>query len=117
MHGHLEMVKYLFEKGAPINTDAIMMASYNGNLEMVKYLFEKGAPIDTDAIQYASIYDRIEVVKYLVGVNAPRSAEDSEKIEKIVQECREYRQELLTSLEYRLGHPSYIVLDYLEYSL
>ena len=127
-NGNIEVVKYLFEKGVPIDANAIMFASMYGHLEILKYLFEKGAPIDEWAIYYASLngasaiyhaLDRshLEIVKYLVSVNAPRFTQDSEKISVIIKSCREYRQELLTSLEYRLGHPSYIVLDYLEYSL
>ena len=39
------------------------------------------------------------------------------KIEEIIVEARKYRQELLSILEYKVGHPSCIVLDYLEYAL
>ena len=79
-------------------------------------MFEKGASIDANAIKWALCRGHIDIVKYLVSVGAPRHIQDSEKIEEIVQECRKYIQECLTSLEYKLGHPSYIVLDYLEYS-
>ena len=86
----------------------------NGHLETVKYLFEKGAPVDKYAINCASYSGHLEIVKYLVSVNAYIDTEDSKKI---ITDTRKYRQESLQILEYRLGHPSYIILDYLEYSL
>ena len=116
-YGHFEIVKYLFEKGAPISDWAISNASENGHFEIVKYLFKKGAPIDEYAISFASGRGHYEIVKYLVSVNAPRFTQDSEKISVIINNTRKYRTLLLPILEYKLGHPSYIVLDYLEYSL
>ena len=73
-NGHLEIVKYLFEKGAPIYTWAISSASMRGHLEIVKYLFEKGAPIDKRAIALASDNGHIEIVKYLFEKGAPVDA-------------------------------------------
>ena len=118
---HLDIVKYLFEKGVPIDATVIRSASEDGHTEIVKYLFENGAPVDTTAILYALAFGRTETVKYLVSVGAPRSAEElqskSGRIEEIIGEARKYRTLLLPILEYKLGHPSYIVLDYLEYIL
>ena len=116
-YGHFEIVKYLFEKGAPISDWAISNASMHGHLEIVKYLFEKGASIDIHAIHWALRSGRIDVVKYLVSVNAPPYIHDSEKISVIINDTRKYRILILPILEYKLGHPSYIILDYLEYSL
>ena len=49
MYGHLEVVKYLLEKGgAEVNVKdnfgmtALHYAAENGHLEVVKYLLEKG---------------------------------------------------------------------------
>lgn len=51
--GHLEMVKYLVEKGADVNAKAefcrdtaLHSAAAGGNLEMVKYLVEHGADVN-----------------------------------------------------------------------
>ncbi len=47
---YLEIVKYLLEHNAPIDTEAIYTASFNGYLEIVKYLLEHNAPIDGSVI-------------------------------------------------------------------
>lgn len=50
--GHLEIVKYLRERGANIEArddfgnTALIQASFKGRFEVVKYLIEKGANID-----------------------------------------------------------------------
>ena len=49
-NGHLEVVKYLIERGADVHADndyyALRYSAGKGHLEVVKYLIEKGANID-----------------------------------------------------------------------
>ena len=72
-----ELVKYLIEKGADVNTKAeyeretaLILASEKENLEMVKYLVEKGASNINDALRIASNKGNLEIVKYLVEKGA-----------------------------------------------
>lgn len=72
--GHLNIVKYLIEKGATINImDGITLrlATYAGNFKMVKYLVENGANISCDSgssLRWACKKGRIDVVLYLRNV-------------------------------------------------
>jgi ankyrin repeat protein len=118
IRGRLDIVKYLFEKGAPIDTEAINWASFLGHLEIVKYLCEKeDDPIsDERALCYAKSGGQTEVIKYLLFINASRPKNNS-KISVIIEEVRKYRNELLPILEYKFGHPSCILLDYLQYDI
>merc|ERR1712100_873013 len=80
--GHLNIVKYLVEKGADVhacnnsNLTALMIASGEGYLEVVKYLVEKGADVharsntNLTALMIASGEGHLEVVKYLVEKGA-----------------------------------------------
>ncbi len=79
-YGHLEVVKYLIDKGAEIDTTgsfeqthtALLTASQEGWLEVVKYLISKGANLhiisqhNETALILAVIKNHFEVVKYLV---------------------------------------------------
>lgn len=62
-NGHLEVVKYLIEKGADID-DAFQLAAKSGYLEVVKYLAEKGADIHAGN-NYALRWSEGEVAEYL----------------------------------------------------
>jgi hypothetical protein len=80
-NGHLEVVKYLFERGAEIhfvNDSALREASQAGQLNIVKYLVEKGADIHAGlnySLRWASENGHFEVVKYLVESGADIHAE------------------------------------------
>ena len=77
-HGHLEIVKYIVERGVDVNAyvqdmTILTMPCEKGHLEVVKYLVESGADIHADydiAIQVASQCGHLEVVKYLVSRGA-----------------------------------------------
>lgn len=84
---HLELVKYLIERGAPIDIPTksgyfsvgLAEASYKGYLDIVKYLIEKGANIHIDndhSIILASSQGHLEVVKYLVEHGANVHVDD-----------------------------------------
>ena len=70
--GHLDIVKYLVEKGANIHADseyALREASEAGHLPVVKYLLEQGADIhayDDYSLIYATYAGHVDVVKYLL---------------------------------------------------
>ena len=77
--GHLEVVKYLINKGSNINEKdnyggriPLHYAAMNEHLEVVKYLINKGANIDekdnrgVTALHQAIYWGRLNVVKFLV---------------------------------------------------
>jgi ankyrin repeat protein len=76
VYGHLEVVKYLVEKGADFRyneNDAVRCASMFGHLEVVKYLIEMGADFracDNQAVRWASENGHLEVIKYLIEKGA-----------------------------------------------
>ena len=71
-NGHIEIVKFLVEKGANIHADddyALRWSSFCGHNDVVKFLIEKGANIhadDDDALKWSSGNGHIEVVKILI---------------------------------------------------
>ena len=73
---HLEVVKFLLEKGANIHAQddyALRSATENHHLEIVKFLLEKGANIhaqDDDALILASMYGHLDIVKFLLEKGA-----------------------------------------------
>lgn len=79
--GNLEIVKFLFERGADINISnsyytPLSKASSNGYIDIVKFLVENGAIIETknkrgmNALMEASKYNYTEIVKFLVDRGA-----------------------------------------------
>ncbi len=85
--GHLDIVKYLVEKGADIHAPndlappdrALRQAAHNGHLDVVKYLVDKGSDIhvrDDLALKGAARGGHLEVVKYLVGKGADTGAKN-----------------------------------------
>ena len=71
MNGHLDIVKYLVERGANIRVDddsSLRYASYNGHLDVVKYLVESGADVHVNGdepLRIATDNGHTEVVNYL----------------------------------------------------
>jgi ankyrin repeat protein len=64
---HVDIVKYLINKGAPIGSNIVYYAAGHGDLDFVKYLVdEKGATIDDAAVGAATRYGYTPIVKYLV---------------------------------------------------
>jgi hypothetical protein len=64
MKGHLNVVKYLLEKKAPIGA-AVESAAENGHLKVVKYLVEKGGYISSDLVGIASEKGHQDIADYL----------------------------------------------------
>ena len=87
--GDTEVVKYLFEHGADIKAQdmvlsrsAIHFAAENGNLDTIKYLAEQGIDLlDKDSLgatplHYAAKNNRLDVVKFLVDKKIDYTAKD-----------------------------------------
>lgn len=77
-NNHINLVKYLIEKGADVNIERfepLKYASSGGNLYIVKYLIETGVDINsyeaTVALGWAASAGHLNIVKYFVkiGVN------------------------------------------------
>jgi len=69
-NGHIEIIKYLVDKGANIRTNidtTLQLSAKHGHLEIVKYLVEEHrAVIDDCVILLSAKKGHLEVVKYLV---------------------------------------------------
>ena len=74
IHGYLETVKYLIEKGSDIFAPSIVkVAVENGHLEIVKVLLKSGIDIHLqgdNVLNYASYYGYLDIVKYLIQQGA-----------------------------------------------
>jgi len=74
LNGHIDVVKYLIEKGAYVDTMenfALRWASYYGHLDVVKLLVENGANIyvrNKEPIRNAKDNDHLEVFNYLLSL-------------------------------------------------
>lgn len=73
-HGNLDLVKYLVEQGAIIQTsmgsDPLVGAATNGHLDILSYLIERGADVNGwpyCALNQAVKYGQLEIVEYLVN--------------------------------------------------
>lgn len=75
-YGHLEMVTYLINQGAIINSRCnypLRIAAQHGYLELCKYLMSQGADFkakDNWAVRYASAHGHLDVVEYLINLGA-----------------------------------------------
>jgi ankyrin repeat protein len=89
LHGNIETVKMLMEKGLDVNEKrdsdagtAVMASSVNGQLEMTKFLVEKGANINakdhvgTTPLMFACVKSRLQIIKYLLEKGADVNARD-----------------------------------------
>ena len=95
-NGHLDVVKYLVERGADIHQYeyALVLTAEKGHLDIVKYLIAQGANIHQYeyALVLAAEKGHLDIVKYLVD----HGANDVEAID----------------LAYKNGHPNAVI--YLE---
>jgi len=90
-YGHLEIVKFLVEKGADINQKndfgktPLMYASARGHLEIVELLLKNKADInkknskDMTALMYASLHEYPKIVKLLIEKGASINNKDNNK--------------------------------------
>ena len=81
--GCFEILKCFLELGVDFNVDnnyAVRYSAANGHLNILKYLFEKGAKDDNNrGLTLAAEYGRIDVVKFLLQHNSSRMYDDGVK--------------------------------------
>ena len=81
-NGHLDVVKYLLERGANIHAQddwALIGSAAKGHLNVVKYLLERGADIHAHydyALRWNAEEGHLHIVKYLVERGANIHAQD-----------------------------------------
>ena len=84
--GNINIVKYLFEKGAVIDTvdnEAIRRAAENGHLVTVIFLADEGADIHAkyeQALRFSAANGHLEVVRFLISRGADVTVLDNEAI-------------------------------------
>ena len=81
-HGHLDIVKYLLDRGADIDAayeagnTALIAAAWHGHVDVVTYLISEGADIAVrnrggeDALVWAAEHGHLEIVKHLLDAGA-----------------------------------------------
>lgn len=67
-NGHLQIVKYLVDKGARDFSSALDYAAGGGHMAIVKYLVDKGAHDIRFAINVAKNHGHIEIANYLTEI-------------------------------------------------
>lgn len=89
IHGHIEIVKYLIDKGADINAknnddeSLLHIVANNGHLNIIKYLIENNK-VDINGVNYknqtpimaAAINGKVKVVKLLLKYGANPEMKD-----------------------------------------
>ena len=66
-HGHLDVVKYLVEKGVDINYFRLLtIPSAKGYTDIVKYLIDNGSPVTQEALAEAVRHDHPEIITLLL---------------------------------------------------
>ena len=74
-YGHLECLRFLIEKGCPLDAEATRFAAGSGHLECLRFLIEKGCPLDENVWWYggpSSPTIRFPTIdEYLIDNDAP----------------------------------------------
>ena len=70
-NNNLDMLRFLFEEGVPINSKACRYAAGNGNLDMLKWLRSKGVPWDFTITDQAIERDNMDVLVYAISNGCP----------------------------------------------
>jgi hypothetical protein len=87
--GNLEMLKYCFANGGPYDeTKACRVAAHEGHLDCLRFLFEKVKPsreTEKDAAEIAADYGQLDILKYFVE---ERKISDDAKTECVLHSVR-----------------------------
>jgi len=63
-NGHIEVLKWACEKGCKIDNEVCINAAKNGHLEILKWAYEKGCKIDIGVYNYAKINGHLKILKW-----------------------------------------------------
>jgi hypothetical protein len=74
---HLEVVKYIYNKGLKFHNSSVTFTAKRGHLEVIKHLYDMGVVANKGAIEWAAGNGHLEVVKYLHSVNTLHSSKTS----------------------------------------
>ena len=81
-NGDLEIVEQLYGKIQFQNNKALRTASINGHLEVVKYLVEKGEDFrDHHCMQWSAAYRHFKIVEYLIEKGADCTVNDNHVVQ------------------------------------
>ena len=69
--GHMDIVKFMIEKGAKSWTLGLEDASRNGHIDIVELMIEKGADYKHHGLYYACRYGHLDIVKLLFEKGRP----------------------------------------------
>jgi ankyrin repeat protein len=86
--GHIEVVKYLIEKGANVDSNVFIMACQEGKLELVKYFIELGVDIHVKnewGLRISAKRNHLEIVKYLIEKGADIHADEDRSLRESVE--------------------------------
>jgi len=64
VNGHLDCLKYLYEKGCPWDRFTCNLAAVNGHLDCLKYAHEKGCPLNRLTCVYATTNGHSNCLEY-----------------------------------------------------
>jgi len=90
MSGNLKTLKWVTQKGCPIDEDTFNHAAGSGNLKMSKWIWRKGCPWNETTCWYAARSGNLKMLKWLHRKGCPwnwevccRSAEYSGHVEML----------------------------------
>jgi hypothetical protein len=101
LKGHLEVVKWAHDNGAPWDESCTAAAAGEGQLEVLKWLREQGCPWDARTLEWAAMYGQLEALKWVRENSATWDETVKNVVRKTVHEsyCGPRKQEILQWLD------------------